>query len=154
MVRILGIDPGSIACGYSVIEAEGQLIRPLKYGTFRPGNKPLNYRLLSLSCFIDDLIAQFEPDELAIEEAFFFKNAKTALALGQVRGALILTAGKAGLTVYEYPPAVVKSMITGYGRAEKIQVQQMIKQLLRLDELPPNDAADALAIAVCRAWQR
>lgn len=150
-MRILGVDPGSIKSGYGIIdERENELI-VIEYGVIRTTPKTsLAYRLLQISNRLQQLIAQFQPQVLAIEDIFFAHNVKSALKLGQSRGAILLTAVQAGLEIAEYSPLEIKQSVVGYGRADKSQVQHMVKVLLHLQEIPkPDDAADALAIAIC-----
>ena len=150
-MRVLGIDPGSETTGYGVIDTDGRIHRLAEYGTIRPRPKTsFAEKLLYIEQHLQSLIERVKPDAVALEEAFYAVNVKTALKLGQVRGVALLVAARAGLPIYEYSPLEVKSAITGYGRAEKHQVQQMVKILLRLPTVPqPHDAADALAVAIC-----
>jgi crossover junction endodeoxyribonuclease RuvC len=150
-MRILGIDPGSETTGYGVIDTDGRKHCLVEYGAIRPrAGIPFAEKLLHIETEIQTLIEKVQPDAVALEEAFYAVNVKTALKLGQVRGVALLVAARAGLPIYEYSPLEVKSATTGYGRAEKHQVQQMVKILLRLPQIPePHDAADALAIAIC-----
>jgi crossover junction endodeoxyribonuclease RuvC len=150
-MRVLGVDPGSIKSGYGIIEQRGAELLVVEYGVIRTtANAPLAQRLLQISDRLRALIAQFQPQLLALEDLFFAKNAQSALKLGHARGVILLTAAQAHLEIAEYTPLEVKQAVVGYGRADKMQVQQMVKVLLRLKELPtPDDAADALAIAIC-----
>ncbi|MBD3305565.1 crossover junction endodeoxyribonuclease RuvC [candidate division KSB3 bacterium] len=150
-MRVLGIDPGSIKSGYGIIENHDAHLVAIAFGVIRTTPKsPLGQRLLQISTGFQDVIAQYAPDELAIEDLFVAKNAQASLKLGQARGAILLTAAQAGLRIAEYTPLEVKQSVVGYGRADKLQVQQMVKVLLHLAEIPrPDDAADALAIAIC-----
>lgn len=150
-MRVLGIDPGSETTGYGVIDTDGRTHRLAEYGTIRPRPQTsFAEKLLYIEQHLQSLIERVKPDAVALEEAFYAVNVKTALKLGQVRGVALLVAARAGLPIYEYSPLEVKSAITGYGRAEKHQVQQMVKILLRLPTVPqPHDAADALAVAIC-----
>ncbi len=148
---ILGIDPGLAIVGYGVIELLGNRHTVLDYGTiitdkdmYIPDRLKLIYDQLSL------IINKYKPEDVAMEELFFNKNVKTAIKVGQARGAAILAAKNMGLNIFEYTPLQVKQAVVGYGRAEKKQVQEMVKILLNLKEIPkPDDAADALAIAIC-----
>ncbi len=151
-LRILGVDPGSLSLGAAVIQKKGQDLIPLHFRVIKARNRRLEERIFKLVSEIQEIIDQYSPQELAMEQAFFFKNPKTALVLGHVRGAVMITAMQAGLDFFEYTPADIKHTITGYGRADKQQMQSMVRALLGLDELPPPDAADALAVAICRAW--
>lgn len=148
---ILGIDPGLAIVGYGVIEVLGNKYGVLDYGIittdkdlYIPERLKLIYDELSL------IINKYNPEDVAMEELFFNKNVKTAIKVGQARGAAILAAKNKGLDIFEYTPLQVKQAVVGYGRAEKIQVQEMVKILLNLKTIPkPDDAADALAIAIC-----
>jgi crossover junction endodeoxyribonuclease RuvC len=153
---ILGIDPGTAIMGYGLIAQQGNRLKPLKYGVIRTAAAlPLAARLLKLYRELELLIQNDRPDAVAVEELFFNKNTRTALAVGQARGVILLAAEQAGLEIAEYTPLQVKQGVVGYGRAEKQQIQEMVKLLLCLNELPkPDDAADALAIAICHAHSR
>jgi crossover junction endodeoxyribonuclease RuvC len=150
---ILGVDPGSIVTGYGLIRSNEQENVILECGTIKTDSKkPLPEKLKEIFEGLSRIIAQEHPDELAIEETFYSKNAKSALVMGQARGAAILAAACAGLRIAEYSPKEVKSSVVGQGSASKLQVQFMVKNILKLKELPqPLDAADALAIALCHA---
>ena len=150
-MRTLGIDPGSLKSGYGVVDEQQGQLTMVEYGVIRTkSDAPLAERLLTISQRVRELIDQYAPDDVAVEEVFMATNAQSSLKLGQARGAILLTAAQAGISVAEYTPLQVKQSVVGYGRAEKTQVQQMVKVLLRLTELPtPDDAADALAIAIC-----
>ncbi|MGD8400194.1 MAG: crossover junction endodeoxyribonuclease RuvC [Bacillota bacterium] len=153
---ILGIDPGTAIMGYGLIAQQGNRLKPVKYGVVRTeAARPLAARLHKIYRELEGLIAAYRPDALAVEELFFNKNTRTALAVGQARGVILLAAEQAGLEIAEYTPLQVKQGVVGYGRAEKLQIQEMVKMLLCLNELPkPDDAADALAIAICHAHSR
>lgn len=148
---IMGVDPGTAITGYGVIEQLGNRFRLLEYGAVRSTtNSAVPERLQSIFDGINQIIDMHKPDHLAIEELFFNKNTKTALAVGQARGVIILAACLKKLPVFEYTPLQVKQAVVGYGRAEKQQVQFMVKAILNLTEIPkPDDAADALAIGIC-----
>jgi crossover junction endodeoxyribonuclease RuvC len=151
-MRVLGIDCGGEYTGYGVVEqAAGGELRYLTYGAIRLNPKqPLPARLNEIFDRLKAIIGEHRPDVVAIEEVFYAVNAKSALKLGQVRGVAMLAAASCGLEVAEYAPLAIKSAVVGYGRAEKSQVQQMVTRLLRLPEKPePQDASDALAIAIC-----
>lgn len=150
---ILGIDPGLAIVGYSVIEYKGSQCRPLEYGAITTDSKALfPDRIKIIYDELLDIIDQYKPEDLAIEELFFNKNVKTAIKVGQARGVQILAAINSGLNIYEYTPLQIKQATVGYGRAEKHQVQEMVKVLLNLKEIPkPDDVADALAVAICHA---
>ncbi|OIO48540.1 MAG: crossover junction endodeoxyribonuclease RuvC [Parcubacteria group bacterium CG1_02_40_82] len=150
---ILGIDPGTAILGYGCIEAAKNKNRLIGYGCLKtPKNLNDAARLKILYQGITKLIKKFKPDYLALEEIFFFKNSKTVIGVSQARGITILAAANLDIPVIEFTPLQVKQAVTGYGRAEKQQVQKMIKVLLCLKEIPkPDDAADALATAICAA---
>ena len=160
----LGIDPGTAIMGYGLVEG-GALdsredLRLIEYGALRtPANTPLVERLPMLYTGLMELFGEYKPDAFAIEELFFNKNVRTALSVGHARGVAILAAAHAGASVGEYTPLQVKQAVVGYGRATKEQVQSMVKILLHMDHVPqPDDAADALAVAIChihsRAYER
>jgi len=148
---VLGIDPGTAITGYGLVEARGNKLKAVDYACVRtPANMPLEHRLQAIYSAMVDIIRQYNPTHLAIEELFFNKNVRTALAVGHARGVIILAAANAGLDVFEYTPLQVKQAVVGYGRADKAQIQFMVKTLLCLPESPkPDDVADGLAIAIC-----
>ncbi|MBQ7668208.1 MAG: crossover junction endodeoxyribonuclease RuvC [Clostridia bacterium] len=148
---IFGIDPGYGIIGYGVIEKLGNKYNVLDYGVVTtPAKTDLSIRLNMMYDEIDAKIKQYNPDCIAIEELFFNKNITTAIAVAQARGALVLCATKANKKIYEYTPLQIKQAITGYGRADKGQMQRMVQILLNLTSIPkPDDAADALAAALC-----
>ncbi len=148
---ILGIDPGFAITGYGIVKYEGNKFSVIDYGAVTtPAGMEMPKRLLSLSEGLEKVIEKFRPDFISVEELFFNKNIKTALNVGHGRGVVLLTAAKSGIPVFEYTPLQVKQAVVGYGRAEKAQVQQMVKVLLNLPAIPkPDDVADALAIAIC-----
>lgn len=150
---IIGIDPGFAITGYGVVKYEGNKFSAVDYGAITTDSKTeLPKRLLHLYESLDILIDKYKPSAISIEELFFNKNIKTALTVGHGRGVAVLAAAKSGVEVFEYTPLQVKQSVVGYGRAEKSQVQQMIKIILNLPEIPkPDDVADALAVAVCHA---
>jgi crossover junction endodeoxyribonuclease RuvC len=151
-MRILGIDPGSRATGYGLIEKEGNRLIHIDNGVIRPpANAELPERLLSIFSGLNAIISEYSPQYSAIEQVFMSKNAQSALKLGQARGAALLSMASAGLEIGEYSPMQVKSSVVGYGRAAKSQVQQMVKALLNLPEIAQEDASDALAVAICHA---
>ena len=153
---VLGIDPGTALTGYGVVERTGSRIHAIDYGCIEtPADRPLAERLLEIRAAIADLIGRHDPSLVAVERLFFNRNVQTAFAVGQARGAVLLTAAEHGLPVFEFTPNEVKIAVTGYGRAPKAQVQRMVQVVLGLPELPrPDDAADALAIAICLAHSR
>lgn len=150
---ILGIDPGFAITGYGVLNYIGNQFKVMDFGVITTSaDLPHPQRLLLLEKRLVDIIIEYKPETMSVEELFFNNNAKTALQVGQGRGIALLCAARAGIPVYEYTPIQVKQGVTGYGRATKIQIQQMIKILLGLPEIPkPDDAADALAVAICHA---
>jgi crossover junction endodeoxyribonuclease RuvC len=150
---VLGIDPGYAITGFGLIEHQAGRLKLLDYGVVStPANTAFPSRLLSIAEALDDLIATHKPDAVAVEELFFSRNTTTAIGTAQARGVAVLAGAKAGLPVYEYTPMQVKVSVTGFGKSDKAQIQQMVKVLLNLREIPkPDDAADALAVAICHA---
>ena len=153
-MRILGIDPGIGRCGWGVIEAENSKLKMLSCGCIETSpKKAVEKRLEEIHDEITKFIKTYSPDVLSIEELFFNTNAKTAFVVGQARGVILLAATQNNLTIAIYTPLQVKLALTGYGRAEKPQVGQMVKTLLGLKEIPkPDDTADGLAIAITHAF--
>lgn len=149
-MRVLGIDPGSETLGWGVIEGSGLKYAPVDFGTVRSSPREVfSKRLLKIYTGVEEVIQKFQPDVLSIEEAFYAANVNVAMKLGQVRGVVLLLGEKSGLEIAEYSPRLIKKTVVGYGAAEKHQVQEMVKLLLRLKHSPqPHDAADALAIAI------
>jgi crossover junction endodeoxyribonuclease RuvC len=150
---ILGIDPGYAIVGYGVIEYKNNHFTVLSYGAvITAAGTPFNERLEHIYDGIAEIIEKYKPVSLSIEKLFYNSNAKTVIDVSQARGVLILAAQKQGLSVCEYTPLQVKQSVVGYGRAEKKQVQEMTRILLNLEKIPkPDDAADALALAICHA---
>jgi crossover junction endodeoxyribonuclease RuvC len=150
---ILGIDPGYAITGFGLIKYTGNNFTPIDYGMIStPAGMAFHKRLVLVYDGLMKVIETYTPDAIAVEEIFFSKNTKTAINVGHGRGVAILAAAKSGVDVFEYTPLQVKQAVVGFGRAEKKQVQQMIKVLLKLKEIPkPDDVADALAIAICHA---
>ena len=148
---VLGLDPGTAATGYGVVKSQGSRLILLDYGVIQtPATWAMPERLKKIFTEIQNLIQQYDPDAMAIEEIFYHRNAKTVIAVAQSRGVALLAAAVAGIDIAEYTPLQVKQSVVGYGQAEKQQVQFMVQRLLQLSELPqPDDAADALAIAIC-----
>lgn len=151
MSVVLGVDPGTATMGYGVVGRAGDRLMAIDYGAITtPASLPLFKRLQALYDELTGLIRQHSPAEMAVEELFFNRNTRSALAVGQARGVAILAAANAGVSVSEYTPLEVKQAIVGYGRASKGQIQRMVCMLLDLETTPqPDDAADALAVAIC-----
>ena len=152
-MRILGIAPGYATIGFGLIEAERAQVHMVTYGAITtPAGLPLSRRLYQIGTDMAELIRQTKPDVIAIEELFFNTNITTGIAVAHARGVLLYAAEEAGVPLYEYTPGQVKLAVTGYGKAEKHQVMDMTKRLLKLAAVPkPDDAADALALALCHA---
>ncbi len=152
-MRILGIDPGIAIVGFGVIDCQGSRLQMVQYGAVNTAaGLPLATRLVQIERDIEELIDLFEPDEIAVEELFFTKNITTGIAVAHGRGVILCAAEKKGIPIYEYTPMQVKQAVVGYGLAEKRQVMDMVRRILKLKTVPrPDDAADALAIALCHA---
>ncbi|MGN1042297.1 MAG: crossover junction endodeoxyribonuclease RuvC [Christensenellales bacterium] len=150
---ILGIDPGYATVGFGVLESNGSKHRAIEYGVIQtPKEESLPERLAKISRGFDILIDKYNPDAIAIEELFFTNNQKTAILVAEARGAILLTVYAKCKKLYEYTPLQIKQAMTGYGKADKKQIQQMVKTYLKLDSIPkPDDAADALAVALTHA---
>ncbi len=150
-MRILGIDPGTATVGWAVLEQIKGKTEPLAYGHISTSKDlPLQKRLQEIRDDVTEIVKQYQPDTTAMEELFFFNNQKTAISVAQSRGALLLTLADFGLTIAGYTPLQVKQALTGYGQADKQQVQRMAKEILHLKTIPkPDDVADAIAIALC-----
>jgi len=153
---ILGIDPGIADTGYGFIKVNGSRLECLTYGSIKtPAKKDLSLRLQILHKELSALIKKYKPERAAMEQLFFNKNVKTALIVGQARGVALLTISLANVPVIDFTPGQVKQAVSAYGQASKLQVQKMVKLILNLKELPkPDDAADALAVAICGANHR
>ncbi|MDG0968431.1 MAG: crossover junction endodeoxyribonuclease RuvC [Porticoccaceae bacterium] len=151
MLRILGIDPGSRRTGYGLIDVTGSKISYVSSGIIRLPEKSLPDRLKIIFDGVSEIVEQYKPHQMAIEEVFFAKDPRAALKLGQARGAAIVAGVNVGLEVGEYSARSVKQAVVGTGGAEKGQVQMMITQILKLPASPSEDAADALAVAICHA---
>jgi crossover junction endodeoxyribonuclease RuvC len=152
-VKVIGIDPGTASCGYGIVhESEGRL-KAIDHGWWKtPAGERPEVRLKMIFDGVAGLIEQHRPDAVALEESFVGADARTALSVGQARGAVMVAAANAGITCAEYAPARVKQTVCGYGRAEKQQVQKMVKAILGLPTEPtPTHAADALAVAICHS---
>lgn len=152
-MRILGIDPGVATIGFGLVEAERASVRLLRYGVITtPAGLRLSNRLYQISQDMSELLSQFQPDEAAVEELFFSKNITTGIAVAHGRGVILLEMERAGVPAYEYTPMQVKQAVAGYGGADKRQVMLMTQRLLKMKEIPrPDDAADALALAICHS---
>jgi crossover junction endodeoxyribonuclease RuvC len=150
-MRILGIDPGSHSTGYGVIERDGSELRHVAHGTLRPRGASLELRLHQLYRLLCEVVAHHAPDAAAVERVFVAQSPRSALVLGQARGAVLAALGGLALPVTEYAPAEVKQAVTGSGRADKRQVALMVRRLLGLAQLDEGDAADALAAAIGHA---
>lgn len=168
-MRILGIDPGSFNCGYGIIDSNIKsakinskpILNAISINTTLSFNyicsgrivvspkKPLYERLNELYIYLSDIIEEYKPDEIVIEKIFFAKGIKSALSLGHTRGAILLAAASKGFSIYEYSPLEVKKAVTGYGRADKNQIQSMVRRILGISNPLSPDGADALAIAIC-----
>ena len=152
-MRILGIDPGFAIVGWGIIDSERGNNRPVAYGAITtPAHTSLESRLLTIQRDLESLIEKYRPDEMAIEELFFNTNITTGIAVAEARGVILCTAHRLGLKISEYTPLQVKQAVVGYGKAEKHQVISMVTSLLKLPRPPkPDDAADAVAIAICHS---
>ncbi|MEK7627661.1 MAG: crossover junction endodeoxyribonuclease RuvC [Patescibacteria group bacterium] len=149
---ILGLDPGTTIVGYGIIEKTQNTLRCLDYGIIKSPMTQNRDKFLNIHIKITELIKKHKPDTAAIEKLFFFKNLKTAIAVSEARGVMILTCVLNHIPLQEYTPLQIKQAVTGYGKADKQQVQKMVKIILNLNIIPkPDDAADALATAICRA---
>jgi crossover junction endodeoxyribonuclease RuvC len=148
---VLGIDPGTAITGWGAVRKQGDDLILVDYGTVNTSKDILlPQRLQTIHRELGEIISQHRPDAVAVETLFFSKNVKTALSVGQARGVALLAVAEAGIPFHEYTPLEVKQSVVGYGRATKDQVQQLVKMLLRLDFVPqPDDAADAIAVAIC-----
>jgi crossover junction endodeoxyribonuclease RuvC len=148
--RVLGIDPGSHVTGYGVVEEDANGLRCVLHGEIKPvRGVSLPICLQTICGGIQEVIRQAAPEAMAIENIFFGKNVRSLIKQGHARGVAILAGADGGLPIYEYSPLEIKKAVVGYGRAEKGQVQMMVRAILKLPELPPPDAADALAVAIC-----
>ena len=150
-VRVLGVDPGTQTTGYGVIDSDGRNYQLVEYAGIRSSMKlTFAERLLAISRKLEEVIERLNPQACAVEDTFYAVNVKSALKLGQARGAVLVAAARAGIEIFEYTPLEIKSALVGYGRAEKLQVQEMVRVLLGISSAPePLDASDALAVAIC-----
>jgi crossover junction endodeoxyribonuclease RuvC len=152
-VKVIGIDPGTAACGYGIVQGSAGRLEAVDHGWWRtPARQRPELRLKTIFDGVVDLVGRHEPDAVALEESFVGADARIALSVGQARGAVLVACARAGVACAEYSPARVKQAVCGYGRAEKQQVQKMVKAILGLQSAPtPTHAADALAVAICHA---
>ncbi len=152
-MKVIGIDPGTASCGYGIVHESDGRLKAIGHGSWTtPAAERLELRLKTIYDGVADLIDAHRPDAVAVEESYVGADARTALSVGQARGAVMVAAANAGVECAEYPPARVKQVVCGYGRAEKQQVQKMVKAILSLQALPtPTHASDALAVAICHA---
>jgi crossover junction endodeoxyribonuclease RuvC len=152
-VKVLGIDPGTAACGYGIVHESDGRLRELCHGWWRTkARERVELRLLTIFVGVGELIAEHGPDAVALEESYVGADARIALSVGQARGAILVAASSAGVECIEYAPTRVKQSVCGHGHADKEQVARMVKTILGLEELPhPHHAADALAVAICHA---
>lgn len=155
-MRILGIDPGYAILGWAVLDMKGNHFTAVDYGSLTTkAHTPMALRLQSLYNGLTDIIARYQPEEAAIEELFFQRNATTVIGVGEARGIALLACANGGMTISEYTPPQIKQALVGYGRADKKQVQAMVKTILNLDAVPkPDDTADAVAAAICHGHSR
>ena len=153
--RIFGVDPGFGIVGYGVIDVYGQSENLVTYGAIRTSaHDAIPKRIEKIYDELSKLLTEYTPDEAAVEELYFFRNVTTAISVGEARGVILLALEKFGIDIYEYTPMEVKLSVTSYGKATKRQVQEMVRVMLNMDDIPrPDDAADALAIALCHAHQ-
>lgn len=152
-MTILGIDPGTATTGFGIIDCKNSDLTMIDYGCIEtPKHLTLAERLHIIAKDLDEIIDAWHPDEIAIEELFFSKNVKTAIPVAHARGAIMQKISERGYTIYEYKPVNIKSAVCGYGKADKSQVQKMVQHILQMSEMPrPDDAADALAVAICHS---
>ncbi len=152
-MKVIGIDPGTAACGFGIVHESDGRLRAIDHGSWKtPARERPDLRLKTIFDEVVALVEAHRPDAVALEESFVGVDARTALSVGQARGAVMVAAASAGVECAEYPPASVKHAVCGYGRADKRQVQRMVKTILRLPAEPtPTHAADALAVAICHA---
>jgi crossover junction endodeoxyribonuclease RuvC len=152
-VKVIGIDPGTASCGYGIVHQNDGRLRAIDHGWWKTpaGERPAE-RLKTIFDAVAALVEEHRPDAVVLEESFVGVDARTALSVGQARGAVMVAAASAGVECAEYPPARVKQVVCGYGRAEKQQVQRMVKAILNMEVAPtPTHASDALAVAICHA---
>lgn len=154
-MRIIGIDPGTAATGYGIIDCDGKTLKKIDFGSIKTkNNKDTSQRLVEIEKELNKILREFKPEFAAIEDIFFFKNAKSIISVAQARGVLIYCLAKNKVKVFSYTPLEIKLELVGYGRAEKKEVQKQVRKILRMRSLPkPNHAADALAAAICHIWK-
>lgn len=155
-LRVLGVDPGTATVGWAILEENCGAVRPVAFGHITTEkDRSEEDRLCEIACDLRSVIEKYQPQEAAVEQLFFFKNKKTIISVGQSRGAILLTLEQKHVSISSYTPLQVKQSVTGYGKAEKKQVQLMVKNILKLDAVPqPDDTADAIAIAICHINSR
>lgn len=155
-LRVLGVDPGTATTGWAVLEEKNGQVNPIAYGDISTSSKnSVSDRLKEVADDLAEIIGKYGPREAAVEDIFFFKNQKTAVKVSQSRGAILLTLENKKVKIFSYTPLQVKQALTGYGRAEKKQIQIMVKNILKLKSIPkPDDTADAIAIALCHLNSR
>jgi len=155
-LRVLGLDPGTATTGWAILEEKAGKVQALAYGHISTSPKKNEAeRLLEIAKDLRKIIQKYKPNEAGIEKIFFFKNQKTVIPVGQARGVLLLTLEEKNVKIFSYTPLQVKQAVTGYGKAEKRQVQEMVKNILKLPKIPkPDDTADAIAIAICHLNSR
>jgi crossover junction endodeoxyribonuclease RuvC len=153
---VLGVDPGSIATGYGLVRKDGDKMACIHAGTVRSSGKvPFYERINKIFEAMSEIMKQYRPDEMAIEDVFFAKNVKSALKIGHARGAVLIAAVQCGVSIFEYTPLEIKQSVVGYGRAPKEQVRSMVRVILGMHETPDLDTSDALATAICHHnWTR
>jgi crossover junction endodeoxyribonuclease RuvC len=156
VLRVLGIDPGTATTGWAIMEEKAGETSALAYGHISTEkNLTDEVRILEISKDLEEIIDEYSPQEACVEELFFFKNKKTVIQVAQSRGAILLTLAKKNVTISGYTPLEIKQALTGYGRADKKQMQEMVKSIMKLAKLPkPDDTADALAVALCHLHSR
>lgn len=152
-MRVMGVDPGIAIVGFGIIDQTGHRLTPVQYGSIQTkAGVQTPRRLKQIYDAFAELLSQYKPDVVAVEKLFFNRNVTTAFTVGQARGVLLLAAEETGVGITEYTPLQVKQAVVGYGKAEKRQIQEMVKMLLNLSEIPrPDDVADALGVAICQA---
>lgn len=155
-MRIIGIDPGYAIMGYGILDYNGNKFKTVTYGSIEtPAGIPMPERLNMIYTELDRILSEYQPEEASVEELFFNSNTTTAISVGEARGVALLACERHGVKISEYTPLQIKQSLVGFGRAEKKQVQTMVKMILNLKEVPkPDDTADAVAAAICHAHSR